>query len=116
MNASSQWLAPDVLRNLGLALSHFIWQGAALAALAAAAIAVARKASAGYAIAVAALALMLVAPVVTFFALNQSAPSPAMSADLSLVVTSKKPSMAAHDAVLNPPSKPVVPVNSSAMN
>jgi hypothetical protein len=32
MNAFSEWLAPDVLRNLGLSLSHFVWQGAAIAA------------------------------------------------------------------------------------
>jgi beta-lactamase regulating signal transducer with metallopeptidase domain len=69
MNALVQWLAPEVLRTLGLALAHFIWQGAALAALAAAAIAAARTASSRYLVGVAALALMLAAPVITYVAL-----------------------------------------------
>jgi beta-lactamase regulating signal transducer with metallopeptidase domain len=116
MNAVSQWLAPDVLRNLGLALSHFVWQGAAIAALAAAAIAFAREASARYAIGVAALALMFVAPAVTFFLLNQSAPVPAISSDLSLVVAGNHPKLTAPHAVLAPPAKPAVLVNTSAMN
>jgi len=72
MNAFSQWLAPDVLRALGLSLAHFIWQGAAIAAIAAAAMAVARKSSARYAIGVSALALMMAAPVVTYLVLHQS--------------------------------------------
>ena len=55
MNAFLQWLAPDVLRALGLTLSHFLWQGAAIAALAAGATAAASKASSRYVIAVAAL-------------------------------------------------------------
>ena len=70
MNAFSQWLAPDVLRNLGLALSHFIWQGAAIAAIAAAAIAAARSASLRYLIGVVALLAMVVAPVGTFIVLS----------------------------------------------
>ena len=76
MNAFSQWLAPDVLRTLGLALSHFLWQGAAIATLAASGLAVARKASSRYVIGVAALALMVAAPVITFAVLYSPA-SPA---------------------------------------
>jgi beta-lactamase regulating signal transducer with metallopeptidase domain len=75
MNALVQWLAPEVLRTLGLALAHFIWQGAALAALAAAAIAAARTASSRYLLGVAALALMLAAPVITFVALREASPA-----------------------------------------
>jgi len=115
MNAVSQWLAPDVLRNLGLALSHFVWQGAAIAALAAAAIAFARKASARYAIGVAALALMLAAPVITFFVLNSSS-APTGAPDLSFVVAGSAAKLAAHHTASVPPAEPSVPVNVSAMN
>ena len=117
MNAVSQWLAPDVLRNLGLALSHFVWQGAAIAALAAAAIALARKASARYAIGVAALALMLAAPVITFFALDGSTATPRTSSDVSLaVVGNTAAKLTTHHTGLVPPAEPTVPVNVTAMN
>ena len=72
MNAFASWFTPDVLRTLGLSLLHFLWQGAAIAALAAVGFAVSRKASARYAIGVFSLALMIAAPVVTFFVLHQS--------------------------------------------
>src|SRR6266700_3292548 len=75
MTAVAHWFSPDVLRTLGLSLLHFLWQGAALAALAAALIAAARQASTRYAIAVAALVLMVAAPVATYFVLHQSEPS-----------------------------------------
>jgi bla regulator protein blaR1 len=116
MNAFSQWLAPDVLRNLGLALSHFVWQGAAIAALAAGAIALARKASARYAIGVAALCLMLAAPVATFLVLNHS-DSPAATPDLALTVAlqiAANPST--HHAMPVLPAEPTVPLNVTAMN
>jgi bla regulator protein blaR1 len=116
MNAISQWPAPDVLPNLGLALSHFVWQGAAIAAVAAAAIAFARKASARYAIGVAALALMFVAPVVTFLVLNQPAPAPAIASDASLVLAGHIPGQGVHPAALMPVAEPAVPVAVSAMN
>jgi beta-lactamase regulating signal transducer with metallopeptidase domain len=116
MNAVSQWLAPDVLRNLGLALSHFVWQGAAIAALAAAALAFARKASARYAIGVAALALMFASPVTTFFVLNNSASAPAATRDHSLVVAGTTANLAAHHAAGVSPAQPAVPVNVTAMN
>src|SRR5215831_2714082 len=116
MNAISQWPAPDVLRDLGLALSHFVWQGAAIAAAAAAAIAFARKASARYAIGVLALALMFAAPVVTFLALNHPAPAPAIASDASLVLAGHIPGQGAHQAALVLPARPAVPVDVSAMN
>jgi beta-lactamase regulating signal transducer with metallopeptidase domain len=72
------WIAPDVLRSLGLSLLHFLWQGAALAALAAAAMAFARRASARYVVAVAVLALMTAAPIITFNVLRNR-PSPVVA-------------------------------------
>ncbi len=74
MNAIAHWFTPDVLRNLGLSLVHFLWQGAALAALAAAGIALARQASTRYAIAIGALVLMVATPVVTYVVLRESSP------------------------------------------
>jgi beta-lactamase regulating signal transducer with metallopeptidase domain len=63
----SNWLSPDVMRPAGWALLHFLWQGTALAALAAVAMAPFRKATARYTVAVAVLLLMLAAPAATFF-------------------------------------------------
>ena len=117
MNAISQWLAPDVLRNLGLALSHFVWQGAAIAALAAGAIALARKASARYAIGVAALGLMLAVPVATFLVLNHSDSAPAGTLDLALAVSLETAARtSAHPAMLVRPAEPPVPLDVTAMN
>jgi beta-lactamase regulating signal transducer with metallopeptidase domain len=72
MNAATNLLAPDVLRTLGLALLHFIWQGAAIAVLAAAVTALFRQAAVRYALLVAALILMITAPVITFFTLRDA--------------------------------------------
>ena len=117
MNAFSEWLAPDVLRNLGLALSHFVWQGAAIAALAAAAIALSRNASARYAIGVAALCLMLGAPVATFLILNHSNSAPARTPELALTVALQMTANTkGHPAMMAAPAEPTVPLNGTAMN
>lgn len=60
------WISPSVMQSLGWTLLHFLWQGTALAALAAGLIAVSRKAAIRYIIGVAMLALMLIAPAATF--------------------------------------------------
>jgi beta-lactamase regulating signal transducer with metallopeptidase domain len=60
------WLSPAVMRPLGWALLHFLWQGTALAALAAVAMALCRAASVRYTLGVGVLVLMLAAPVATF--------------------------------------------------
>ena len=64
-------LSPTAMQSLGWALLHFLWQGTALAALAAAAMALCRRASARYVLGVIALALMLLAPLATFFYAQQ---------------------------------------------
>ena len=79
MSVIAHWFTPDVLRNLGLSLVHFLWQGAALAALAAAGIAFARQASTRYAIAIGALVLMVATPVLTYVVLRESSPVPVLS-------------------------------------
>jgi beta-lactamase regulating signal transducer with metallopeptidase domain len=69
------WLSESTLRLLALSLLHFLWQGAALAALAYVAMSICRSASARYAVGVATLGLMLAAPVVTFLVFrSQEAP------------------------------------------
>ena len=76
------WLSPTAMQSMGWALLHFLWQGTALAALAAAAMALSRVASIRYAIGVGALSLMLAVPVATFFflgAYRTSRTSPACS-------------------------------------
>src|SRR6266404_133780 len=83
MNAAARLLAPDVLRTLGLSLLHFLWQGAALAALAAAALSASRKAATRYAIAIIALVLMVSAPVATFVVLHNSTTPVAPSAQIA---------------------------------
>jgi len=63
----ANWISPEVMRPAGWALLHFLWQGTALAALAAVAMMLFRRASARYLVAVSVLVAMLAAPVATFF-------------------------------------------------
>jgi beta-lactamase regulating signal transducer with metallopeptidase domain/uncharacterized protein YnzC (UPF0291/DUF896 family) len=65
------WLTPSSMQSLGWALLHFLWQGTALAALAAATMALCRRASTRYLLGVGALALMLLAPMATYFLYSQ---------------------------------------------
>ena len=65
-----EWISPSVLRTLALSLLHFLWQGAALAALASVALAFCRGASSRYALAVVTLVAMLLSPACTFFILH----------------------------------------------
>jgi beta-lactamase regulating signal transducer with metallopeptidase domain/uncharacterized protein YnzC (UPF0291/DUF896 family) len=76
MTSLLHWISPRALESLGWALLHFLWQGTALAALAAAAMALSRKSSTRYVIGVATLLLMLAAPAATFwFHSTQDAPA-----------------------------------------
>ena len=63
----TNWITPGTMQSLGWALVHFLWQGTALAALAASAMAMFRRPATRYRIGVGALALMLVAPIATFW-------------------------------------------------
>jgi beta-lactamase regulating signal transducer with metallopeptidase domain len=65
------WISPSAMQSLGWALLHFVWQGTALAALAAVAIAVVRRPQSRYMVGIAALAMMLLAPVATFLFYSQ---------------------------------------------
>ena len=75
MTHFADWPSPATLRPLALALLHFFWQGAALAALAYALMALCRSAATRYAVAVAAMILMVSAPVGTFFVLVAEKPA-----------------------------------------
>ena len=72
MTTLTSWLPPSAMHSLGWALLHFLWQGTALAALAAVFMALCRRSSMRYALAVGALILMLAAPIATFFLLTPS--------------------------------------------
>jgi len=65
------WLSPAAMHSLGWALLHFLWQGTALAALAAVVMAACRRPSARYLAGVVALVLMLLSPVATFVFYSQ---------------------------------------------
>ena len=66
MTLPLEWLSPATLRLLALSLLHFLWQGAALAALAYVVMALCRSAAARYAVGVTTLGLMIAAPAGTF--------------------------------------------------
>src|SRR5260370_19279215 len=72
MTTLTNWLSPSAMHSLGWTLLHFLWQGTAVAALAAVLMTLCRRASARYVLAVGALALMLAAPVATFSILTSS--------------------------------------------
>jgi len=83
------WLSPRAMQSLGWTLLHFLWQGTALAALAAAAMELCRRASARYLLGVGALGLMLLAPVATFFSYWQE------RSDVAAIAKSSPPAAAA---------------------
>jgi len=87
MNHLADWLTPATSRLLALALLHFLWQGAALAALAYVVMAVCRRAATRYVAAVVILVLMVSAPVATFFLLlvREHAGTPASSMEAEVV-------------------------------
>jgi len=61
------WLSAATMHSLGWALLHFLWQGTAIAAIAAVAMSLVRRPSVRYLTGLAALGLMLLSPVATFF-------------------------------------------------
>jgi beta-lactamase regulating signal transducer with metallopeptidase domain len=71
MTSVGGWASAETMRLVGMALLHFLWQGAAIAAVAFLAMSLVRRASAKYLAGVAMLGLMVAAPTVTFFVLAQ---------------------------------------------
>jgi len=80
MTLLTDWISPNVLRTLAMSLLHFLWQGAALAAVAYVTLSVCRSASTRYAVAVAVMVAMLLSPVATFFVLRSQADAAVQSA------------------------------------
>ena len=72
ITAIPHWLSPHAMHALGWSLLHFLWQGTALAALAAALMALCRRSSARYVVGVSVLVLMSIAPLATFSYLQQT--------------------------------------------
>lgn len=68
--------SPELVRMLGWTLLHFVWQGAAVAALLSITMAFVRSASLRYSAAVLALLVMLALPIGTFFVLREPTPQP----------------------------------------
>ncbi|HTT33154.1 MAG TPA: M56 family metallopeptidase [Methylomirabilota bacterium] len=76
MRTLASGISPELLQALGWTLLHFVWQGAALAALFALTNTLCRRATARYALAVMTLILMMAAPLITFTAmLRQTGPA-----------------------------------------
>src|SRR6516162_7744637 len=75
MTHFADWPSPATLRPLALALLHFFWQGAAVAALAYALMALCRSAATRYVVAVVAMILMVSLAVGTFFMLEAEKPA-----------------------------------------
>jgi len=100
MTTLTNWLSPSILHSLGWTLLHFLWQGTAVAALAAVLMTLCRTASARYALGVATLVLMLVAPAATFFFLTSSGTaSPGMAGSpKSSFSVATQPKVSARDA------------------
>ncbi len=73
-------ISPELVRMVGWALLHFVWQGAAIGLLLWLALAMTQRASVRYALAVGALLLMLALPVATLFFMQGSATAIATSA------------------------------------
>ena len=73
MNLLAHLLSPETMRIVALTLLHFLWQGAALAAVAYVSLSLLRSASTRYTFLVGLLVLMLAAPMATFLVLNSQA-------------------------------------------
>jgi hypothetical protein len=67
MTSPISWLSPATIQALGWALIHFVWQGTAVAALAALLMRFCRQPTTRYCVGLAALSLMLAMPFVTLF-------------------------------------------------
>nr|MBA3915971.1 hypothetical protein [Terriglobales bacterium] len=71
----ASWIPPEWIRATGWALVHFLWQGTALAVLAAIVMAQLQKASTRYIASVTVLCLMIAAPVATMLYSARTQPS-----------------------------------------
>jgi beta-lactamase regulating signal transducer with metallopeptidase domain len=86
MTLPMAWLSAATLRVLALSLLHFLWQGAALAALAYVLMALCRSAAARYATGVAMLVLMMIAPVGTFLVVRSQDQAASSTASVTATI------------------------------
>src|SRR5688572_26332790 len=107
------WLDGHIVRALGWTLVHFLWQGAAAAALLAVVggLVSRRSANARYALGVATLALMAALPLLTFLTLTQAASGGHTRTGpvASDAVTAVLPPFALDTAPSNDPLAPMLP-------
>jgi beta-lactamase regulating signal transducer with metallopeptidase domain len=113
MREINGWLSPEVMRLAGLALLHFLWQGAALAALAYVAMSMFRSAAARYCIGVAVLALMVAAPPLTYLALQRAQLDATSASALAAAPAASAQAVSATRPNNTPrPASPNLPANS----
>ena len=98
----------DFMHTLTWSLLHFLWQGAAIAALAAAVMFVFRAPGTRYVVGVASIALMFVSFGVTFASLNSTVSDVATTGAATPAYTPASPAVASHYL----PDLPVAPVAS----
>ena len=116
MTNFAHWISPELMRVLGWTLLHFIWQGAALAALFAVATAACRSAGARYALAVGTLVLMMASPMITFAWLQrETIPAVRSGAQGSLLWAGKAAQHAVAAAVSGAPAAASLGAQSTAM-
>src|SRR5690349_7209935 len=104
MNALISFVSPSTMHTLGWTLLHFLWQGTALAAVAAAAMAVCRRPSVRYIFGVGVLALMLLAPLVTLFVISVGHSGTADAAKSLPLVAAARPIATGREPMSGPTS------------
>jgi beta-lactamase regulating signal transducer with metallopeptidase domain len=85
------WVNAETIRLIGVALLHFLWQGAAIAAAAFTGMTLVRRAASKYVVAVAMLALMMASPVITFLVLKQKHDAHITTASATGSISSERP-------------------------
>lgn len=104
MRTVAHGISPELLEALGWTLLHFVWQGAALAALFAVVNPLCRRSTTRYALAAVTLVVMMTVPVATFIVLRQQTRPPVSFAVREASASAGKP--AQERAVAAPRSAP----------
>jgi beta-lactamase regulating signal transducer with metallopeptidase domain/uncharacterized protein YnzC (UPF0291/DUF896 family) len=98
MTGFTDWVNPETMRLMGMALLHFLWQGVAIAAVAFTAMNLLSRASTKYLVAVTMLALMVAAPAVTFIVLAQRHEPATVTAGTAWLLSAARTEIATADA------------------